>query len=141
VPGRRPPTAYPVGVSRRLTVLALAADVVGLLVFAAIGRAGHDEAVSALGVLGTAAPFAIGLAAAWATPWVRARPASLPAGAVVLAGTAVIGLAVRAAVTGRLPLTFVIVSVCALGVLLVGWRAVALLVARLTVRRAGRPVG
>ena len=127
--------------SRRLTFLALVADVVGILVFAAVGRASHDETGALLGVLGTAAPFAVGLAAAWATPWVRARPVTLPAGGLVLAGTAVIGLAVRAAVTGRLPLTFVLVTVCALAVLLVGWRGLALLVARVGAGRTGRPVG
>lgn len=134
--------AYPVRVrTRRVTALALVADVVAVLVFAAVGRATHDESGALLGVLGTAAPFGVGLAAAWATPWVRTRAAGFRAGAVVLAGTAVIGLAVRAAVTGRLPLTFALVAVAALAVLLVGWRALALAVATVMSRRSDRALG
>lgn len=126
---------------RRLHVLAAAADLVGVLVFAAIGRASHDEPGAVLGLLGTAGPFVLGLAAAWATPLVRARPTGLTAGAVVLAGTVVIGLLVRAAVTGRLPLTFVLVTAASLAVLLLGWRGLAHLVARVSARRSDRALG
>ena len=51
-----------------------------------------------LGLLATAAPFGLGLLAAWATPVVRARPAGLGAGLVVLAGTVAIGFAGAAGV-------------------------------------------
>ncbi len=114
----------------RISGLALAADAVAVVVFAAIGRAGHAEAADLLGLLGTVAPFAVGLVVMWAVPVVRARPAGLRAGAVVLAGTAVIGLALRAAVTERLPVSFVVVTVLALGVLLLGWRGLSLVVSR-----------
>jgi Protein of unknown function (DUF3054) len=114
----------------RIPALALAADAVAVIVFAAVGRVSHAESDSLLGLAATAAPFAVGLVAAWATPIVRARPAGLRAGAVVLAGTAVIGLLVRAAFTGRLPLSFAIVTVVVLAVLLLGWRALSLVVAR-----------
>ncbi|MFC4945426.1 DUF3054 domain-containing protein [Pseudonocardia sp. GCM10023141] len=119
----------------RIVALALAADVVAVIVFAAIGRASHDEAGDLLGLLGTIAPFAVGLAAAWATPMVRANPSGLRAGAVVLGATAVIGLLLRLAFLGRLPLAFVLVAVISLGVLLLGWRGLAMLVARRVAHR------
>jgi len=116
--------------SRQIPALALAADVVAVLVFAAVGRVSHAESGDLPGLLGTIAPFAVGLAAAWATHVVRAHPAGLRAGVVVLAGTAVVGLALRAGFTGQLPPSFAVVALVALGVLLLGWRALSLVVSR-----------
>lgn len=126
--------AYAVRVSR-IPALAFTADVVAVIVFAAVGRASHDESADLLGLLATAAPFGVALAAAWATPLVRARPTGLPAGLAVLAGTAAIGLLVRFAFLGRLPLSFAIVATCALGVLLLGWRGLAAFVAHRVAQR------
>lgn len=114
----------------RIPALALVADLVAVIVFAAVGRASHAESDGLLGLLTTAAPFAAGLLVAWATPWLRVRPAGLRAGAVVLAGTAVLGLALRAVFLDRLPLSFAIVAVISLAVLLLGWRGVAMFVSR-----------
>ena len=119
----------------RIPALALTADTVAVIVFAAVGRASHAEPGDVVGLLATAAPFAVGLGAAWATPFVRARPAGLRAGAVVLAGTAVIGLLVRAAFTGRLPPTFALITIVSLGVLQLGWRAIAAYVAHRAAQR------
>ena len=116
-------------------ILAFAADTVAVVVFAAIGRASHAESDALLGLLGTVAPFLVGLLAAWATPLVRARPAGPAAGAVALAGTVVVGLGLRAVVLGRLPLSFAIVTLVTLAVLLLGWRGVSLLVARRAAQR------
>ena len=126
--------AYAVRVSR-IPALAFTADVVAVIVFAAVGRASHDESADLLGLLATAAPFGVGLAAAWATPLVRGRPTGLPAGLAVLAGTVAIGLLVRFAFLGRLPLSFAIVATCALGVLLLGWRGLAAFVAHRVAQR------
>ena len=115
--------------SSRVPALALAADVVSVVVFAAIGRSSHGESGDLIGLLATVAPFLIGLAAAWATPYVRAHPAGLRAGAWAVAGTAVIGLVVRAGFTGRLPLSFALITVASLAVLMIGWRGLALVVA------------
>lgn len=116
-------------------MLALAADAVAVLVFAAAGRATHAEPGDLLGLLATLAPFAVGLVAAWATPLVRARPSGLRAGVVVLAGTVLIGLALRAGFTGRLPVSFAVVTVVSLAVLLLGWRGLAALVSRHAAQR------
>lgn len=119
----------------RIPALALAADAVAVIVFAAVGRSSHAEAGDLLGLLGTAAPFMVGLVAAWATPVVRAHPAGWRAGAVVLAGTAVLGLVLRAGFTERLPLSFAVVTLVSLAVLMLGWRGLSALVARRAVQR------
>jgi hypothetical protein len=121
--------------STRIAALALGADAVAVVVFAAIGRAAHAESGDLLGLLGTAAPFLIGLGAAWATPVVRAHPAGLRAGAVVVAGSALIGLVVRAGFTGSLPLVFAVIALTSLAVLMLGWRALSLAVAHRAAQR------
>ena len=123
---------------RRIPALAFAADVIAVVVFAAVGRISHAEAESLSGLLATAAPFLIGLVASWATPAVRAHPVGIRAGAVVLAGTAVLGLLLRAAFTWRLPLSFAVVTIVSLAVLLIGWRALSLLVSHRADQRAVR---
>ncbi len=117
----------------RIPALALAADLVAVVVFAAIGRVGHAEADSLLGLLGTAAPFAVGTVAAWVSPRVRSAPASVRAGGLVVAGSVVVGLLLRLGFTGRLPWTFALVTAISLAVLMLGWRGLAMLVARLGV--------
>jgi hypothetical protein len=121
--------------SSRITLLAAAADAVAVVVFAALGRMSHGEADDLLGLVGTAAPFGVGLVAAWATPVVRHDPAAWQAGAVATLCTAGIGLLVRAGFTGRLPLSFAVVAAVSLAVLLLGWRGLAALVSR-TAHRA-----
>jgi hypothetical protein len=123
---------------RRIPALAFAADVIAVVVFAAVGRISHAEAESLTGLFATAAPFLAGLVVSWATPAVRANPVAIRAGAVVLAGTAVLGLLLRAVFTWRLPLSFVVVTVVSLAVLLIGWRALSLLVSHRADQRAVR---
>jgi hypothetical protein len=122
--------------SRRIPALAFAADVVAVVVFAAVGRMSHDRPDDLLGLLGTAAPFLVGLVVAWVVPVVRAHPLGLRAGLVVWGATAVLGLALRAGFTGQLPATFVVVTLIALGVLLLGWRGLTHAVAYVAGRRA-----
>jgi hypothetical protein len=123
--------------SSRIAALAFAADVTAVVVFAAVGRSTHGESGDLFALLGTAAPFLVGLGAAWATPTVRANPTGLRAGLVALAGSAVLGLALRAGFAAALPpLTFVLISVVSLAVLMLGWRALSSAVAH----RAGQRV-
>jgi Protein of unknown function (DUF3054) len=123
--------------SSRITLLAAAADAVAVVVFAAVGRLSHGEADDLLGLLGTVAPFGVGLVAAWTTPVVRRDPASWRAGAVAVVCTVGIGLVLRAGFTGRLPLSFAVVATISLAVLLLGWRGLAAVVSR-TAHRAAR---
>jgi hypothetical protein len=121
---------------RRIPALAIVADVVAVLVFAAVGRMSHDRSDDLLGLLGTAAPFLVGVLAVWATPVVRANPIGARAALVVWAGTVVIGLALRTALTERLPLSFAVVTTVALAVLMLGWRGLSALVALRARQRA-----
>jgi Protein of unknown function (DUF3054) len=123
--------------SSRIALLAAAADAVAVVVFAAVGRLSHGEPDDLLGLIGTAAPFGVGLVAAWATPVVRRDPAAWQAGAVAVACAAGVGLVLRAGFTGRLPLSFAIIATVSLAVLLLGWRGLAALVAR-TAHRVAR---
>jgi hypothetical protein len=104
--------------------LAAGADVVAVLVFAAIGRSAHAEMLDAFGVLSTAAPFLLGLVIGWLMARAWRAPLRLPVAAAVWIGTTVIGLGLRAVFTHRLPMTFVLVAAASLALLLLGWRAV-----------------
>jgi hypothetical protein len=125
------------GPHARIAPLAAAADAVAVVVFAAVGRLSHGEADDLLGLAATVAPFAVGLVAAWATPAVRREPAGWRAGAVAVVCVAGVGLLLRAGLTGRLPLSFAVVTTVSLAVLLLGWRGLAALVSR-TAHRAAR---
>jgi hypothetical protein len=110
--------------------LAAGADALAVLVFAAVGRSAHAEVVDAFGLLTTAAPFLLGLVVGWLVGRAWRAPLRLPVGVAVWVGTVVVGLGVRAAFTHRLPLTFVLVAAVSLALFLLGWRAIAQLVAR-----------
>ena len=109
-----------------------------MVVFAAVGRSSHGEADDLLGLVGTAAPFGVGLVAAWATPLVRRRPAGVARRAVV-AGRVPRASACSCALAflDRLPLSFAVSRRCSLAVLLLGWRGLAALVSK-TAHRAAR---
>lgn len=116
--------------------LAAGADVLAVLVFAAVGRSSHAEGMAAWGVLTTAAPFLLGLLVGWLAVRAWREPLRLPVGVAVWAATVVVGLGVRVAFTHRLPLTFVLVAAASLALFLLGWRAVARLVAGARDQRA-----
>jgi hypothetical protein len=109
--------------------LAAGADVLAVLVFAAVGRSSHAEA-GPLDTLTTAVPFLLGLFVGWLIFRAWRAPLRLPVGVAVWVGVVVIGLGVRAAFTHRLPLTFALVTAASLALLLLGWRAMAHLIAR-----------
>jgi len=106
-------------------------DVAALLVFAAIGRGSHHEAVLALDTFLTAAPFVAGWVGAClaldgygkvATGW-EAVPAGAKAAQCWAVGIPA-GLALRGLVQMRVPPTpFVVVSMSVTFVLLVGYRS------------------
>ena len=123
----------------RTSLLALAGDAVLVLAFAATGRGFHGEESPILGALLTAWPFLVGLAVAWAVPFVHRRALSLwPAGVAAWLGTYLIGMILRGATGAGLAIPFLIVAFTVLGVALVGWRAVAWLVRRSARRGQGR---
>jgi Protein of unknown function (DUF3054) len=109
----------------RVIGAALTADLLAVLVFAATGRSSHAEALDPAGLAGTAAPFLAGLLVGWAAGRLWRAPVPLVSGMWAFGGAAVVGLALRGLVTGRLPVTFVLVTCVSLALLLLGWRAVA----------------
>ncbi len=117
--------------SRPLVVLAsFAADLVLVVVFAAIGRASHDEPVLS-GLWTTSWPFLVGLAAGWLVTlaW-RAPAAPVRTGLGVWAVTVIGGMLLRAASGQGVAVAFVVVASITLLVFLGGWRLVVSLVTR-----------
>lgn len=114
-----------------MVLLALAADAILVTVFAAIGRASHDEGISLWGVSMTALPFLLALAVGWVVSLAgRAPLAPLRAGVPVWLVTVIGGMLLRTLLGQGTALPFVIVATLTLLLLLVGWRAVAALVRR-----------
>lgn len=110
-------------------VLAAAVDVLAVLAFTIVGRRSHAEGIDALGVLSTATPFLLGLLIGWLGIRAWRAPLRLAVGLGVWAAVVVTGLGLRAALTHRLPSTFVLITAVSLALLLLGWRAVASLLA------------
>jgi peptidoglycan/LPS O-acetylase OafA/YrhL len=110
---------------RRLAI-AVGLDVFVVVLFVAIGRRNHDESSALGGVLTTAVPFLIGLAAGWGIARAWRRPMAVISGVTIWPITVLIGMVVRHTVFDRGTATaFVVVATVFLGAALVGWRAVA----------------
>ena len=111
--------------------LAVGLDVFAIVLFVAIGRRNHDEDGAFAGVIGTAAPFLIGLACGWLVARAWRRPTSVSTGAVVWPTTIVVGMLVRNLGFGDgTAASFVIVATVFVGTFLLGWRGVLALVDR-----------
>ncbi|MCB2224164.1 MAG: DUF3054 domain-containing protein [Actinobacteria bacterium] len=105
----------------------LGLDAAAVAVFAAVGRLSHEEPASVTGVAGTAAPFLIALAAAWAATRAWRAPLSWPTGIGVWLVTAAGGMLLRRFAFGDgIAAGFLVAGTAFLGLFLVGWRAVAL---------------
>jgi peptidoglycan/LPS O-acetylase OafA/YrhL len=111
-------------------------DALAVIVFAAIGRRSHDEGLAIVGIVEVAAPFLLGaLVGALAVRSWR-DPLALRSGLAVWVGAVVVGLALRAVLYDRLPVSFAIVATVSLAVLVLGWRGAVLGIIRLRARRA-----
>lgn len=113
----------------------LAVDVIGVLVFCALGRRSHDEGLDATGIAATAWPFLTGTALGWLAARGWRRPTAVgPTGVVVWLSTVVVGMVLRKVTGAGVAASFVVVASTATAVLLLGWRVAAGLTAR---RRSG----
>jgi DUF3054 family protein len=102
----------------------LAVDVIGVLVFCAVGRRSHDEGLNLGGVAATAWPFLTGTAVGWLASRGWRRPTALvPTGVVVWLCTVVIGMVLRKASSAGVAASFVVVAASVTAFLLLGWRA------------------
>jgi peptidoglycan/LPS O-acetylase OafA/YrhL len=115
----------------RPALLALAADVVCVVVFCAIGRRSHAEGITAAGVAETAWPFLAGTAVGWLLARGWRRPAALaPTGIIVWVCTVAVGMLLRKASSQGVAPSFVVVASLVTAVLLLGWRAAAAVLIR-----------
>ena len=112
--------------------VALALDLLLVVVFAAIGRASHDEANPVVGVLVTAWPFLVGTGVGWAIVRVlrKAWPLEVGPGITVWFATVVIGMVLRQSTGKGTAVSFVLVAALVLALFLVGWRALVALLER-----------
>lgn len=111
--------------------VALAADVVLVLVFVAIGRRSHAESSAVLGLIGTAWPFLVGLGVGWLAAQAWRNPAALwPQSVIVWLATVAVGMVLRVATGAGIAFAFVLVALGSLGVFLLGWRALVRVAAR-----------
>jgi len=113
-------------IDRRRAAYALGLDVLSVMVFVVIGRRSHDEGNAVIGVLETAAPFLIGVVAAWLIVRAWRWPFAILTGLVVWPITLLVGMMCRNLIWGRgTPVSFVIVATIFLGLCFVGWRMAA----------------
>ncbi len=135
-PRERTPVDTSQEVQTREVRAAVVADAVAVLVFALVGRRSHGEGSAAAGVLLVAWPFLAGAVAGWfAARALRLAPQSLRGGGVVLVTTVALGMLLRGLLTDRgLAVSFVVVALVALGVMMLGWRALVALGARRAAR-------
>lgn len=106
---------------RRLTWLAV--DVLGVLVFCAVGRRSHDEGLNVPGIAATAWPFLSGTLLGWLASRGWRRPTALvPTGVAVWLCTVVVGMVLRKATGAGVAASFVVVASSVTALLLLGWR-------------------
>ncbi|SKZ71472.1 putative transmembrane protein [Mycobacteroides abscessus subsp. abscessus] len=111
--------------SRHSTTFPLAAaalcDAVAVVVFVLIGRANHHDGFALIGVLQTLWPFLVATAAGWSIAYVYAHVRSSEwFGSDFVA----IGMVLRYLLHQGVALSFIIVATIALGLFMLGWRAV-----------------
>jgi FtsH-binding integral membrane protein len=110
--------------------LAAVLDCCSVLAFVIIGRASHAKGESLGGIASTAWPFLAGLAVGWVLTRAWRRPGGLvPAGLGAWLGTVALGMVFRVVSGQGTAVAFVAVALAFLGLVLLGWRVVARLVA------------
>jgi hypothetical protein len=115
---------------RRRAAVALV-DLLAVLAFVLLGRRSHDEPPALAGAVATAWPFLTGVGVGEVVAAAARRsPESPAAGALVTAGTVVVGMGLRRLAGGGTPASFVLVATTFLALFLVGWRLAARLLAR-----------
>lgn len=120
----------------RLWIPAAIADLLLIVLFAAIGRDAHARGDVIAGALATAWPFLAGASIAWllTRAW-RAPLAAWPAGVGIWIGAVAVGMLLRAATGQTVVLPFVLVALVTLGVFLLGYRLIAALLLRASRKR------
>ncbi|HUX04133.1 MAG TPA: DUF3054 domain-containing protein [Acidimicrobiales bacterium] len=103
--------------------LGIVLDLVVLLVFVGVGRSTHDHGVSLTGVASTLWPFAVGLGIGWLTLRAINRSGmTIGDGLVMTLATIAVGMILRVVAGQGTALAFIIVALCFVGGLMLGWR-------------------
>jgi hypothetical protein len=112
--------------------LGMAYDAALICIFAAIGRRSHAETGALLSVLATAWPFLAGMAAGWLISLLALRrvPLTVRDGIPVWLCAVTIGMVLRGLTHAGTAFSFIVVATLFLGAVLLGWRAVAILMSR-----------
>ncbi|MFJ6534795.1 DUF3054 domain-containing protein [Paenarthrobacter sp. NPDC091711] len=120
----------------RLWIPAAIADLLLIVLFAAIGRDAHARGDVIAGALATAWPFLAGASFAWllTRAW-RAPLAAWPSGVGIWIGAVTVGMLLRAVTGQTVVLPFVLVALVTLGVFLLGYRLIAALLLRASRKR------
>ncbi|HEY6740993.1 MAG TPA: DUF3054 domain-containing protein [Lapillicoccus sp.] len=120
MPSTRASSRMPVGV-------AVALDVALVVLFAAVGRASHEEGDALRGVLLTAWPFVAGAVVGWVLVRLLSHrwPVDVGPGISVVLCTVLVGMLLRVVTGQGTAPTFVLVATLVLAVLLLGWRFAA----------------
>ena len=107
--------------------LALLADIVVVIVFAAIGRRAHEESNALVGALDTAWPFLAGAAVGWLITLAAKRCPlqAFPGGVIIWVSTVAVGMLLRQLTGDTTAWQFVLVATCFNLATLVGWRLLA----------------
>ncbi|QXQ11930.1 DUF3054 domain-containing protein [Paeniglutamicibacter sp. Y32M11] len=123
--------------SRKTWIAYFAIDLVLVVLFALSGRRSHEESLTLLGVLQTAAPFLIALAAMTliSRPWEN-HSRIWPTGVLVWIGTVALGLALRVLFGATAAVPFIIVAAIVLGIFLIGRRLITTFIVRRQARTA-----
>jgi hypothetical protein len=124
------------GVSVKKYAPFLLIDAILVIIFCAIGRRTHEEANALAGLAKTSWPFLTGLVIGWAATFALYRDKFnavllLPTGIVVWLGAVVVGMILRVLSGQGTQFSFIVVATLVLGAFLLGWRALAPLVARI----------
>ena len=102
----------------------LAIDVIGVLVFCAVGRRSHAEGLTITGVAETAWPFLAGTVVGWVVSRAWRQPTAVaPTGVIVWLSTVVVGMLLRKVSSAGVAASFVVVASTVTAILLLGWRA------------------
>jgi hypothetical protein len=119
------------GERTRPALVALATDVVCVVVFCTIGRRSHAEGLNIAGIAETAWPFLTGTGLGWllARGWRRPQ-AVVPTGVVIWVCTVAVGMLLRKATSQGVAPSFIVVASLSTAVLLLGWRVAAGLMSR-----------
>ncbi len=133
----RPAGPWGTTVTPGIVALAVIADALLVILFAALGRRSHEESEGILGTLSTAWPFLVGLAVGWLivlallrrTPRIPHPLRAWPVGVTVWIATVLCGMLLRAATGEGTALAFVLVATGFNLLTLVGWRLLAQLAA------------